>query len=504
MTTEQSGSVDQPNLGRRMAKGAAWMVMLRFAVRSIGLINTFILARLLLPEDFGLVALAMVTITLLDTFSEFGFEMALIRDQKATRAHYDTAWTVAVIKGLLVAGLLFAAAEPIAGFFNEPRLADVVRALCVIPLVEGFKNIGVVNFAKNLNFRKEFQLRILRKISAVCVVIPLAIIWRDYWALVVGMISGRCVELVLSYVMSTYRPRPSLVEWHSLFNFGKWLLLRNVVTVVGSRLDRILLGKFLDVKTVGLYNVSFEISNLATTELIWPISRALFPGYSKIADDRERLGKAYLTALSLMLMLAAPVAVGIAVAAEQIIIVMMTEKWLEAVPFITILAMHGVLRMGTSNVPAVLLALNRPHLLTYLAFFHHATRIPLLFGGVIYFGAFGVVWAMVIGAGIALIAYVGTVLRLLRVSVFAVFVAVWRPLVALGVMAATVMAVDAEWAATSSTWMIAAELLAMVAVGVVTYVGVILALWRLSGAPDGAEQQILSVLRARIAKPQAA
>ena len=157
MTTEQSDSVDHPNLGRRMAKGATWMVMLRLAVRSIGLINTFILARLLLPEDFGLIALAMVTITLLDTLSEFGFETALIRDQKTTRAHYDTAWTVAVIKGILVATLLFVAAEPIAGFFDEPRLVWVIRALCVIPLLEGFKNIGVVNFTKNLNFRKEFQ-----------------------------------------------------------------------------------------------------------------------------------------------------------------------------------------------------------------------------------------------------------------------------------------------------------------------------------------------------------
>ena len=318
------------------------------------------------------------------------------------------------------------------------------------------------------------------------------------------MISGRFVQLVLSYVMSAYRPRLSLVEWHSLFRFGKWLFINNVIMLVGSRLDRVLLGKFLDVKTVGLYNVSFEISNLASTELLQPIARALYPGYSKIADDRERMVQTYLTALPLILLIAAPVTGGIALAAEQIIVVMLTEKWLEAVPFITILALHGLLRMGTGNVPAILLALNRPYFLTYLTFLHYAILIPLLFGGVVYFGALGVAWAMVLSAAIILVAYVGTVLRLLRISLFSLIVAIWRPFAALAAMAAAVTTVDAEWPVAASTWMTAAELAAMVAVGAVTYIGTALLLWRLSGAPAGAEQQILNALRARMAKPQVA
>ena len=500
MTTEQSGSADQPNLGRRVARGATWMILLRFALRGIGLINTLILARLLVPEDFGLVALAMVTITLLDTFSEFGFDMALIQNQKATRAHYDTAWTIIIVKQLITAALLYLLAPVIADFFEEPRLIEVIHVLCVLPLLQGLRNIGVINFTKNLNFRKEFQLRISRKISAVCVVIPLAFVWRDYWALIAGLLAGRVVELVLSYVMHSYRPRLALSEWRSLFGFGKWMLINNAMTFLGSKLDTLLIGKFMDAKMVGIYNVSFEISNLPTTELLQPIARALYPGYSKIADDRTRMAESYLISLGLIFLIAAPLGVGIAVTAHHIIVVFLTEKWLEAVPFMAILALHGVLVIGGSNVAPVLLALNRPNVLAYLTIFQNVARFPLLIGGVVYYGAYGVAWALVATAAISTLAHVAVTLRLLRVSPAAFAGAFWRPLIALAAMVAAVTAFDAQWATEASTWAMAAELMAMVGIGAVSYVGTDLILWRLSGAPNGAERQIVQVLRERLAR----
>lgn len=504
MTTEQSDSVDHPNLGRRVAKGATWVALLRFSVRSIGLVSTIILARLLVPQDFGLVALAMMTVALLDTMAQFGFESALVRDQKAGRAHYDTAWTLAVLRGLCTALVLVAAAEPIARFYEDDRLETILYVLALIPVVQGFRNVGIVNFQKNLHFRKEFQLRVMMKFSAFFVVVPLAYLWRDYWALVAGLLTSRTVGLILSYVMHPYRPRLSLAEWRPLINFGKWMLGYNILSFFGQKLDIILLGKFLDAKTVGIYSVSHEISSLPTTEITLPISRALFPGYAKIADDRDRMVEGYLIALAFMIAVAGPLGIGIAVTAEHIIRVFLGVKWLEALPFITILAIYGVFRLPAGALTGpVLLALNRPSLLTYMTLTTIAVRAPVLLVGVIYFGALGVAWGMVIAGAFGLAINVGMVLRVLQIPLVSVVKAVWRSVVSLCVMVVAVKMLDIQSPASATTWIAAGELAVLVLWGAVTYISTHLGLWRLSGLPDGVERHILIVLRDGVAKMRA-
>ncbi len=139
-----------------MAKGAAWMVAMRIAIRAIGLVSIVILARLLVPADFGLVALATMLYGLIEVMGQFGFDVVLIQNQSAGRRHYDTAWTLTVIRNLVLAGLLAAGAPWAAGFFEEPRLQSILYWLALAALVEGFANIGVVNFRKELRFHKDF------------------------------------------------------------------------------------------------------------------------------------------------------------------------------------------------------------------------------------------------------------------------------------------------------------------------------------------------------------
>jgi lipopolysaccharide exporter len=223
-----SGSPAPQDLGRRMTTGAAWMIGLRFAVRSIGLVSMIVLARLLVPADFGLVAIATALSGAIAAMSEFGFQVALIQNQAADRRHYDTAWTLGIGRGLVVSGALAIAAQPLAAMFSDPRLAPILLVLAVGVVVTSLENIGVVEFRKELQFQREFAYRALSKVASFALTVPLAIILRNYWALVIGMLIGQLASVALSYIMCGYRPSFSLAVWRELMRFSKWLLMNNV------------------------------------------------------------------------------------------------------------------------------------------------------------------------------------------------------------------------------------------------------------------------------------
>src|SRR5215469_11841367 len=151
-------------LGHRIAKSAAWMVGSRMAIRAIGLVSTVILARLLRPEDFGLVAMVMALVTTMEVFGNFSFDLALIRDAEAARDHYDTVWTMSILRGALVAGGLVALAWPAAAFFGDPRVQPIIYWVAGGMFLEGWQNVGTVDFRKELTFHREFAFQILAKL----------------------------------------------------------------------------------------------------------------------------------------------------------------------------------------------------------------------------------------------------------------------------------------------------------------------------------------------------
>src|SRR5262249_43311926 len=144
------------HLRHSMARGALWMVGMRWTIRAIGLLNTIILARLLTPADFGIVAMASVAVSLLDSMADFNVETAIVRSKVASRGQYDSAWTVQVTEGLVKTALLISIAPLLAGFYGDPRVALLVYIIALRPGIEGFENIGQVDFRRDLQFGKEF------------------------------------------------------------------------------------------------------------------------------------------------------------------------------------------------------------------------------------------------------------------------------------------------------------------------------------------------------------
>jgi O-antigen/teichoic acid export membrane protein len=500
-------NVEHPNLGRRMAKGAVWTVLMRLTVRLIGMVSMVVLARLLVPADFGLVVLASMLVGLVELLSEFEFGTFLIREQGIDRSYYDTAWTLSLVRGALTALLLVISASLAADFFGEPRLQNVLYALAAASVLNGLANIGTVDFQKSLDFDRDFRLLVQARLVSFVITVLLAVLLRNYWALVIGTLSGRCAALLFSYTMHPFRPRISLARSGAILRFSRWVLANNLLYFAQRQGFAFVIGKILDSASLGLYSLAREVSALATSELVVPIGRAMLPGLSVLKNKPDAMQRTFLEALSVVVMLALPLGVGIALTADPLVRVAMGPKWLEAIPVMQILAIVGIARVVTSNSDSHLLALNLPHLTTVLACFGAVVGVLSMLWAASIWGLTGAAWATSATAAFQLLLNYAIMWRAAGISPAAVGAAIWRSVAACLMMSAAVRVLLEWWPYKEATIEFFLELCCAFVLGAVVYVVAHLVLWRIGGSPPGAEKhalQMISSLTTRLRSRRAA
>lgn len=463
------------NLGNRVALGAIWMVAMRLAVRSIGLISTLILLRLLAPSDFGLVAMVMAVVAIVDTLRQFGFSIALIQNQNAVSDDYDTVWTMEVILAAASAMLIVLVANPAARFYSEPALVPLFYVIATAVAIHGFENVGIVDFRKNLEFDREFLFTVIVRVIGFVVTLSAAFWLRSYWALVIGIVSMKLISTVLSYVMHPYRPRFSLSAIGRLFNFSKWMFLYNTSNLIRLSGPDFVIGKLAGTTGLGLFSISHEISNLPTTELVAPINRALFPGFSKISADKARISSAFVRVASVMALVSLPAAFGIAATADLIGVVVLGEKWLAAIPLLKILAFCGAVAAIMSPITSTLISIGKPKVVALLTVCNAVVLIPAIVFSVWKSGITGAAIAMLANSLFFLPVYLGVAAKFLEIKPRDIMTIFFRPAISSIAMFFVVTAPHFE---TSSNL---ANLLISVLVGAITYTVVVFILWIPSG-----------------------
>jgi O-antigen/teichoic acid export membrane protein len=474
-----------------IAKGAAWMVAFRFLDRSIGLVSTAVLARLLLPNDFGLVAMAMSVIAIVELATAFSFDVALIQRHNPSREHFDTAWTLAVIIACGGAVVTSAAALPASVYYGDDRLAAVMFAIGAGWLVSGFENVGMVNFRREMNFAMEFRFLATKRFVTFLVTLASALTLRTYWALVIGMVTGRVVGVVLSYAMHDFRPRLSLARSRELFSFSGWLWVNSLLNVFSTRTPHFFIGRLFGAQPLGAYTVAAEIAQLAQSELIAPINRAMFPGLSRLATDLPEFRRICVDSTSTIVLVALPLSVGIAVLAGPFVRVMLGPQWGSSVPIIQVLALAAAITALTANNISIYLALGRP----YLATITQGLRLVSLVIGVAWLtsnhGLIGAAYAELAAAVLTMVVSLLTLFVAIGVRPLAYVGGLWRPIVASGLMGLLISWwVEPNFDAASVTSAIR-ELVSGVLIGFVSYPVAIAFLWLLSGRRDGIEPQLV-------------
>ncbi|MDH3556189.1 MAG: oligosaccharide flippase family protein, partial [Deltaproteobacteria bacterium] len=199
------GHMPEP-LSTKVVKSGLWVFALRILNRGLGFIRTIILARLLAPEDFGILGIAMLSISTLETFSHTGFHTTLIQKKDNIESYLNTAWTVSALRGTMLFVILFFSAPIIARFFNSSAATPVIRVIALFTLFSGLQNISILFFQKELEFHKQFIYEFAATLANLIVAIPLAFLLRNVWALVWGGLASSVVRLILSYTLHPYRP----------------------------------------------------------------------------------------------------------------------------------------------------------------------------------------------------------------------------------------------------------------------------------------------------------
>jgi lipopolysaccharide exporter len=479
------------SLGNMMAKGAAWMTTFNIVDRCTAVVSTSILARLLVPEDFGLVALATSTIAVLEVLGAFGLETALVQRADASREHFDSVWTFNLLFGLGLGLIVIALARPIVFFYRDPRLFSVLLVLGLRQAIQGFENVGIVAFRKELRFDKEFKFLVTKRLATtVLVTLPLAYFLRNYWALLGGSLAGTCISVVVSYAIHPFRPRISLAGFSQLMTFSKWLFLTSVVEFLYSRSASLILGRWAGAGALGSLSVAREIASLASRELAAPVNRAVFPGYSKLEGDRAMLRGMFLRVTSILLLLIMPAGIGLCLLAEPIVLLVLGNKWHETVPLIQILAINGVLTVFLSTAHHLNLAVGMSRSTSLVLASHAGITIPLMLWMVPAFGSYGVVVAM-LTASIAT-APLNVVLlgRAIQFGIREIVDIMWSPLASSLVMSIVVLSIKLYWEIPATVTGRVAYVVAVSGIGALVYAACVFLLWRWQANPDSAEAWI--------------
>jgi len=329
----------EPSVYRHMLGGSMWTIALRWGVRLTGLVGTVILARLLTPADYGIVAIAMIIVGTIEVFSQTGQYAAIIRHPTPTREHYDSAWTISLLLGLGL-GLIILAATPLTvWYFREPRAGEVVVILAFRTMLMGFQNIGVVNFRRHLQFRKLFLFNIYPTLISFVVTIASAFVLRNYWALVIGIMAQYISTVVLSYTMEPFRPHLSFAKVRELWSFSIWTLVRSVGTYINSEIDKFAIGGFGGAALMGRYDVANDVAISPTQELINPMISVLFPVMATVQDDWQRRRELYLRVLYWSALICASTSIGVALVANDMADLVLGSKWHDVKPLMPWLAL---------------------------------------------------------------------------------------------------------------------------------------------------------------------
>ena len=275
-------------LRERAIRSGAWIVLGDGLDRIATLVKLAIIGRLLSPDDFGLMGMALIFFRSLEYFTQTGFNTALIQRKGQIEPYLDTAWMVQLIRHLCLAALIFFGAPLVGQFFANDAATAVTRAIAGVALLRGFDNPAVVLFRKELHYREDVLWRLSGTAGGLLAAIPSAFILRNVWALVISLLVAQLTQTLSSYWFKRYRPRFRMnwAQARELATFGKWILFDNVLTYLGLYIDSIVIGKLLGSTALGLYQMAHRIAALPTQ--VGTRFRGLaLPTFSKLRDGGD-------------------------------------------------------------------------------------------------------------------------------------------------------------------------------------------------------------------------
>lgn len=461
--------------GEQAVQSGIWMTSLNVGDRILELIKVVILARLLSPEAFGLLGIALLAIASLEQLSKLGFDQALIQHKDENVDDYlSTAWVLQTVRGAVIAVIAVLAAPYIADFFSEPEAETLIKILGLSPLMLGMQNPAVMYFQKNLHFHKEFAYQIGSRLVDLAIAVGLAVATGSVLALPIGIAALNVSKFSISYVIDDYRPSIefNLEQAKEMFGFGKWIFISSILVFLYGQGDDAFVGWFFTATSLGFYQLAYRFSNAPATEVTQVISKVAFPAYSKVQDNNDLLRDGYFQAVQLSTLVAFPMSAGIAAVAPQFVPVVLGNQWDPMVLLMQVLAVWGGIRALGANAGPIFKAIGRPDISVRIQAVKVVLIVIAIYPAAEYFGVIGVAAAIIGSSVITLPLQLYYLLPIIRGEVSELLLIVVHPFFASIFMLGCVLYVDTHLMSQVGVL----RLLVLIAVGVVLYAAAMLLL----------------------------
>lgn len=350
------------NLLKSTASGVLWTGISQFISQAFQFIVLIILARLLYPEEFGIVGMAAIFTGFVSRFNELGLSAAIIQRKNIDEMHLSTSFWTSLGTGVILCILTIIVSPYIADYFQEELVRPILIVSSANFIVGSFTVIPRTIFTKNLDFKKLAIVEICATFISGLISILLAVNGYGVWSLVLGGLSISFISVFLFWKMSTWRPSSkfSIPHFKELFSFGGHFMGSSVLNYVDSNVDYLVVGKMIGASALGYYTLAYNLITFPLYKISTIITRVTFPAFSIIQNDNQTLRTAYLKVVRYISMITFPMLAGMFVVAPEFILVIYGSKWTPMILTLQILCLAGALKSVGTTVGTILLSKGRP------------------------------------------------------------------------------------------------------------------------------------------------
>jgi lipopolysaccharide exporter len=377
-------------LHRSGAAGVLWNALTVGASKLVVLVTTVILARLLDPTDFGLLAIGLVAIGYLDFINDFGVSAAVIQRRDESGRSLDVAYWLNLGLGVLLTAVGILIAPFVADFFNEPRATDILRVLSLSFVIRSFGSIHEAKLRRDLKFSRRVLPELGKGIVKGAVSITMALTGFGVWSLVWGQLAGTAAAAVLYIVVMPWRPA-LVFDAHiarGILGFGSQITMVGLLGGLNKNVDYLVVGRSLGTRALGIYSLAFRMPQLLIESVVDVTGQVAFPLFARVQSDSRRLREGLRRMLRLTALGVVPLGLGLALISEPFVMLLYGERWEDAIPVMQLLALYMLVQSLTKNCGDVFKAMGRPGILNRLAILKLAVTVPALLAAVRH----GIVW----------------------------------------------------------------------------------------------------------------
>ncbi len=335
----------EDSLKNKTVKGASWSFIDSIAGQGITFLVGLVLARLLTPEEYGLIGIIIIFIAVFNSIVDSGFSNALIRKNDAKDIDYNTVFISNLVLSVVLFGVLYISAPAISNFFNQPQLIPLLRVMGSIVIINAFAIIQRTILVKKVDFKTQTKVSLISSITSGVVGIGMAVGGLGVWSLVGQQISRQFLNSAFLWIYSRWYPKLqfSIQSFKELFTFGWKLLVSSLIDTVWREIYQVIIGKCYSPVALGQYTRAQQFASICSSNLTTVVQRVSFPVLSSVQDDKERLKNGYKRIIKVAMLVTFVLMLGLAAVAKPLVLSLIGEQWLPCVPFLQIICLQMML-----------------------------------------------------------------------------------------------------------------------------------------------------------------